>query len=91
MILLNADGDTSKYFEPVPLRKTKKPFVRPDRIHSGAKVALVLISDIYQGPGLKGVPRGSVSESPAASVLISPSTSTVRSPASRWKVSSFCT
>ncbi len=60
MIRLNADDDTSKYFEPIPLRKTKKPFVRPDRVRPGVKEARVLIINIYEGPGLAGVPRGSV-------------------------------
>ncbi len=47
-------------FEPVPLRKTTRPPAVPDRIKPGASEGLVYLSDIYQGPGLKNVPRGTV-------------------------------
>ncbi|NQU23742.1 MAG: SUMF1/EgtB/PvdO family nonheme iron enzyme [Candidatus Nealsonbacteria bacterium] len=60
IIPLKAGEDKGKYYEPIPLRKTKTPFVRPDRVLPGAKEAMVLISDVYLGPGLKGVPRGTV-------------------------------
>ena len=46
--------------EPVPLRKTERPPVLSDRTIPGEKDATVSISDIYAGPGLAGVPRGSV-------------------------------
>ena len=48
------------YYEPFPLRKTKKPFVRPDSVKLGQEDAAVLINDIYAGPGIKGVPHGTV-------------------------------
>jgi len=47
-------------FEPIPLRKTTRPPVIPDRIDLTKKEATVYLADIYQGPGLKGVPRGTV-------------------------------
>ena len=47
-------------FEPVPLHKTFRPPVIPDRIDLTQKEATVYLADIYQGPGLKGVPRGTV-------------------------------
>jgi len=46
--------------EPVPLRKTKRPPVIPDRVDTKRKDAIVSLSDIYVGDGLKGVPRGTV-------------------------------
>ena len=46
--------------EPVPLKKTPRPPVIPDRIRPGEKDAVVYIQDIYKGPGLRGVPRGVV-------------------------------
>jgi formylglycine-generating enzyme required for sulfatase activity len=46
--------------EPIPLRKTQKPPVIPDRIDPARKDGLVYISDVYTGPGLKAVPRGAV-------------------------------
>jgi formylglycine-generating enzyme required for sulfatase activity len=47
-------------FEPVPLHKTAKPPVLPDRIDLKKKDATVYLADVYQGPGLAGVPRGTV-------------------------------
>lgn len=47
-------------FEPVPLRKTERQPVIPDRIQKGKSTADVFIADIYAGRGLKGVERGTV-------------------------------
>ncbi|MDP6545521.1 MAG: SUMF1/EgtB/PvdO family nonheme iron enzyme [Phycisphaerae bacterium] len=60
MLLLKKDAGGMSLFEPVPFRKTRRPAVLPDRTVPGAKEATVIISDIYVGPGLKGVPRGAV-------------------------------
>jgi len=46
--------------EPVPLQKTKMPPARPDKVNLESKDATVFISDIYEGPGLEGIPRGVV-------------------------------
>ena len=46
--------------EPVPLRKTPMPPIVPDRAQKGAQDAVVYVQDIYEGPGLRGVPRGTV-------------------------------
>ena len=58
-VLLKKD-DGANLFEPVPFRKTVKPPVIPDRIKPESKEATMLISDVYAGPGLAGVPRGTV-------------------------------
>ncbi len=47
-------------FEPIPLRKRPRPPVLPDRIDPGRDDAVVYLHDIYRGPGLAGVPRGTV-------------------------------
>jgi len=47
-------------FEPVPLRKTPRPPVIPDRVQPDSREATVYLSDIYAGPGLEGIPRGTV-------------------------------
>jgi hypothetical protein len=47
-------------FEPVPLCARPEPPVIPDRVDTTRKDALVYMTDIYQGPGLAGVPRGTV-------------------------------
>ena len=49
-------------FEPVPLRKTPRPEVIPDRVVPDSREATVYLSDIYAGEGLQGLPRGIVKE-----------------------------
>jgi formylglycine-generating enzyme required for sulfatase activity len=46
--------------EPIPLRKTQRQPVLPDRIQPDQQEATVLLVDIHRGPGLHGVPRGTV-------------------------------
>ncbi len=46
--------------EPVPLRPTAAPRSLPPRSHPGRHDALVNLSSVYIGPGLAGVPRGSI-------------------------------
>ncbi|MCF7958172.1 MAG: SUMF1/EgtB/PvdO family nonheme iron enzyme [Phycisphaerae bacterium] len=59
VLVLTSEKDTH-FFEPVPLRKTVTPPVIPDRVNLADKESTVLLTDIYSGPGLAGVPRGSV-------------------------------
>jgi formylglycine-generating enzyme required for sulfatase activity len=47
-------------FEPIPLRATPRPPMIPDKVNLARKDALVIIQDIYEGDGLRGVPRGTV-------------------------------
>jgi formylglycine-generating enzyme required for sulfatase activity len=47
-------------FEPIPLIKTPRPPVIPDRVDLKRKDAVVYLDDVYAGPGLAGVPRGTV-------------------------------
>jgi formylglycine-generating enzyme required for sulfatase activity len=46
--------------EPVPVIRRPVPPVIPDRVKPGDKEATIYLQDIYQGPGLKGIPRGEV-------------------------------
>jgi len=46
--------------EPIPLRKRPRPPVMPDVVERDQKEATALLMDVYEGPGLKGVPRGTV-------------------------------
>ena len=48
------------FFEPVPLVKRERPPAIPDRVDLSRKDAVVYLHDIYSGPGLAGVPRGTV-------------------------------
>jgi len=45
-------------FEPVPLRKTPRPPVIPERVDPERKDAVVYLADIHKGGGLKGVAPG---------------------------------
>ncbi len=45
---------------PIPVKKTPVPPVIPDKVKPASKEATVFIQDIYEGEGLKGVPRGTV-------------------------------
>ncbi len=47
-------------FEPIPLRKTRRPPVVSDRVDLGRDDAVVYLHDVYAGPGLRGVPRGTI-------------------------------
>jgi len=46
--------------EPVPLRKTPRPPIVPDRVDLSRRDAEVLLADVYEGPGLMDVPRGTI-------------------------------
>ncbi len=46
--------------EPYPLRTRKRPPIIPDRVNLHDKEATCYIQNIYRGPGLKGVPVGTV-------------------------------
>ena len=47
-------------FEPVPLKQTARPPIIPDRTDPRRDDAVVYLHDVYAGPGLAGVPRGTV-------------------------------
>jgi formylglycine-generating enzyme required for sulfatase activity len=46
--------------EPLPVRKTPRPPVIPDRVDLTRNDATVYLTDIYRGEGLRDVPRGTV-------------------------------
>jgi formylglycine-generating enzyme required for sulfatase activity len=46
--------------EPTPLRATERPPVVPDSVDPDQKTGVVQLMDVYHGPGLAGVPRGTV-------------------------------
>jgi len=47
-------------FEPFPLAPRVRPPAIADRVIPGAKTANVYVTDVYDGPGLAGIPRGKV-------------------------------
>ena len=48
--------------EPIRLEKRALPPIYPDSVVPGEKTCTVHVADIYNGPGLRGVPRGTVKE-----------------------------
>ena len=50
----------SSLTEPIRYTKRAMPPVYPDSIIPGTKECTVHVADIYKGPGLRGVPRGTV-------------------------------
>lgn len=59
MVLLAEEKDYA-LLEPLPLRKSEKPPIVPDRVDLASREATVYVADVYTGPGLKGIPRGTV-------------------------------
>jgi formylglycine-generating enzyme required for sulfatase activity len=61
MVLLREEPGYA-LLQPVPLRSRPAPPVIPDRVDLAGDEALVYLADVYLGPGLDGVPRGSVKQ-----------------------------
>lgn len=59
-LLLLHEDESHDLLEPVPLRKTPRPPVLPERVDWKRKDAVVHLADVYAGRGLAGVPRGQV-------------------------------
>jgi formylglycine-generating enzyme required for sulfatase activity len=59
MVLIHEEPSYAM-FEPIPVRKTLRPPVLPDRINPERHDADVFITDIYNGQGLKGVLPGTI-------------------------------
>jgi formylglycine-generating enzyme required for sulfatase activity len=59
-LILLAEEPGSALFEPIPIRKTPRPPVIPDRIDTKRKDAVVYMANVYEGPGLDGIPEGTV-------------------------------
>jgi formylglycine-generating enzyme required for sulfatase activity len=59
-MLCLAEEDGYELFEPIPFRARFKPAAIPDRVRPEMKEGVVNLSDVYAGPGLKGVQKGTV-------------------------------
>ncbi len=60
MTLIYEDPDYD-IFEPMPFRSRKRPQVLVDRTRDGAPATISCL-DVYFGPGLQGIPKGTVKE-----------------------------
>jgi formylglycine-generating enzyme required for sulfatase activity len=58
--LLLSEEAGCDWVEPVPLAASPMPRVQPDRTDKTDPEATVYIADVYEGPGLKGIPKGEV-------------------------------
>jgi formylglycine-generating enzyme required for sulfatase activity len=47
-------------FEPVPVQPRPRPVQLQDHVKAGEKTGFLKVTDVYAGPGLAGVPRGTV-------------------------------
>ncbi len=59
MVLLREEPGYA-LLEPVPVMARPTPPAIPDKVKLGDKEATVYIADVYSGPGLAGIPRGTV-------------------------------
>ncbi len=59
-MVLVKESEGYALLEPVPVRKQPVPPVIRDRVAPERRHALVYLSDVYAGEGLKGIPRGTV-------------------------------
>ncbi|MCP3860954.1 MAG: formylglycine-generating enzyme family protein, partial [Phycisphaeraceae bacterium] len=59
-VLLLHEAPGFALLEPTPLLARTRPPVIPDKIDPTRDDATVYLSDVYRGPGLAGVPRGTV-------------------------------
>lgn len=59
-VTLMLEEEDIAFFEPIPVLKQRMPPVLPERINLNETEANVYIQDIYEGPGLKEVPRGTI-------------------------------
>lgn len=50
------------FISPILVKKTEMPPAIPDRVKLDEKEATFFIQDIYEGEGLRGIPRGTVKE-----------------------------
>ncbi len=55
-----AEDKDNVYMEPIPLQPTKKPPIIASKVEPALTTARVKVTDIYDGLGLRGVPRGAV-------------------------------
>ena len=59
MVLLHEEPGYAM-LEPIPLRAQPLPPAIPDRVNLAKDNATVYLMDVYEGPGLRNVPRGTV-------------------------------
>ncbi|RME93000.1 MAG: hypothetical protein D6766_09025 [Verrucomicrobia bacterium] len=61
MVLL-CEQEEFGLFEPIPFRPRPRPPVIPDQVQPDRNDAIVYLQDVYRGPGLDRVPRGTIKQ-----------------------------
>ncbi len=61
-ILLLKEQSGDALLEPIPVRKTRRPPTLSDKTDLARTDGTVFLGDIYAGPGLAGVPRGTIKQ-----------------------------
>ena len=56
------EAEGEGFISPILVKKTDIPPLIPDRVKLDQKEATFFIQDIYEGEGLRGIPRGTVKE-----------------------------
>ena len=56
------EAENEGFISPVLVRKVKTPPALPDRVKLDQKEATFFIQDIYEGEGLRGIPKGTIKE-----------------------------
>ncbi len=59
-LVLLKEQEGRALLEPIPLRATRRPPVLADRAIADTDEGAVFVADIYAGPGLQGIPRGTI-------------------------------
>ena len=62
LVLIKESPDGNALLEPIPFRAHERPPIMPSKVQPGQTDAMVSILDVYAGPGLAGVPRGTVKQ-----------------------------
>jgi len=68
------EQEGAAYLEPALMESRKTPMSIPDRIKPDSKTSTVFIQNIYNGNGLKGIPKGAVKKLRIGSYNFSPLT-----------------
>jgi formylglycine-generating enzyme required for sulfatase activity len=62
LVLVKECPDGNALLEPIPMRPQRRPPLAPDRVRPQQPDATLTILDVHAGPGLAGVPRGTVKQ-----------------------------
>lgn len=62
LVLIKESPNHQALLEPIPFRPVERPRSVPDKVQPEQANATISILDLYAGPGLAGVPRGTVKQ-----------------------------